>query len=350
MGLFWFVTALQFAYVPVAQMRWDVGRASLLAMGFAGISMTLWLSYKKRLQYQHYVMLAPIAYMAVRGCVGGIWGYTDLLVAETLGVMALAVWASMVESKWIYRALAVASILQIIITVCHLVPWQTGYEQSYTYGTMRHHIRFATLMFAGMLSAVWMVQHEKSLNFKLLAWVILPSTIAAIVVAGSHTILALAAAGLCVIAVLKYGRNALYVFAVLAAMAICFEGPKQFTADDGRKSMWKTAIRESTESVPAFLIGHGIGAWELQAGAIGQKNVGHPHSSILSMVYEQGFIGFVLWAVIVIAALLLCAGEPVLMLLFGLVTASTFTNSLFYYYDIELIWALLLGAAYRRAK
>ncbi len=342
MLLFFFIVGLNFLFFPLGTMGGDISETMfwiLSACGFLSVLLSI-----NKLNFRLAFVFLPIFYMIFRSFFGGILGYTDLIVVRTAGVLGLAFWASRVDRKWIFRGLLISAILQIFFTYAKTINWAADYSELYSWGSMRHRIRYCTMIYAGVLSA-WNIYHNKKepLIWQITAIIGFIAGIATIVHAKSDTIILITALSLAFLILRKYGLVWGLVFTsacIMAGTALEMDG---LTC---RLVWWEYAFEQWRIGLKPALIGFGVGSWQLVCGIHGFP--WHPHNDFLLLLYEQGLIGVLFWFYAFGISFLFGTRNITTTTVFFFLTLSFFTNSGLMYPEMFFLWVLFFGMNFNK--
>lgn len=319
------------------------------AFAFFGIFGAIILLWINKLSYKHWFLLMPFAYIAIRGLFGYVDGYTIYKIAEYVGIWALMVVASNSDKKYILYALVIAAFIQIAYTYFPInklyglndywrmqIDIKSNFNMNlYGWGTVRHKIRFATIIISGIIASLVLFKTTKN-RIHLMA---IPLFLFVVLHSYSNTIITLIA--IVVICFIARKNITLAIFAGLFLIFAIklFGSAYGFGLDSGRSEYWKIAISEPLKNMK-FLFGYGLGYWQLLHGNL----VGHPHNELLLIFFEHGAIGLLFGFCFYFLMSILKTNNYVF---FGflIISISFLTNSMINYPDMYSVWALWGGMA-----
>jgi len=216
------------------------------------------------------------------------------------------------------------------------------------WGTVRHAIRYSTIVFVGILALIKELDTSKRVYIKIACGVLICFGLFSMVGAYSNALIAIMIIILYTYLVKYLGYRKFWSvpipawFALVGVLLFLLLKPNGFELDSGRIALWSECWHSITESANTFFLGHGTHSYNLFV------NTAHPHNEYLALWYDFGFIG--LFFILGIIGLIICMSFGEMWLLMALIgiLISFGTNSV-RYPDMSILLAILSGLAVKHA-
>jgi hypothetical protein len=335
--------------LPVFTMM-SYDRLTANAVGMFAIVTVLLLVLFGAVNLFDYVLFVPVAALCLLALPNWVNGYTEFRLAEIVAIWGVCVVCMRCDARPIMLALCLSVVVQAAIMHFGLIHWQLSdlARNDSPWGTFRQHIRYSTIMYAGMMGAWYTFKLGGA--WRLLAVAVGVLALGEIVYSNSHTLLFIAWAS--AFALLYYRRNKVGMLLALAVAvgvgSIAVSGVLHVGITHGRYLIWQAALTHIFDSWKTAIIGHGPGAWYLHTGEYGFNALTHPHSSLLGLLYGFGLVGLLVMVWVICGVFALGSNGGSLAVAFVGLVVSTFTNS-FMYPEIYFLVAIFAGLSLRGA-
>lgn len=335
----------------------------------AGLIGFAYLFFTGKIGMREIIIMAPLSWLIIQGFAWYVPGYTGFEMVEYIGMLGLMFLVSRGESQYVWRALAAMILIQAAFTFLPVhklygIPklWGNSYEGLktehnlllYGFGTVRHRIRFATLMFVGVVACIMMVTNPKenpwwkgaAISTGLLGLFLMWYSF-------SNTILLCCILTAIALIAEKKPRMAgtLFVLVGITGTLLILGEKFGFVIDEPRKIMWKVALAGTFDSAKHAFFGHGLESWELFTGILPQVNgVGHPHNEYLKLLFENGIVGMLCLFNSLIMIIMFSERKFIPCFGFSMLLLSFATNGMTSYVDMFSITAIMGGLVLGEAK
>jgi hypothetical protein len=324
----------------------DLQRTDIHLISMFGIIGVLFLAASNKLTKIDFILCIPAAALCLLSLPNWVNGWTEYQCAFLVGLTCIVLLSMRAKTVWIMRAMAISVIIQSAVHHFSLIPWANHFPFATddVWGTFRQHIRYSTIMYAGLVGA-WWIAHNRHGWERGAGWAVGSLACFEIVHSNAHIPLACAAVSLAILISARYKNRVAYAAWAVLAIGVGYmlwHGVHTLGWTHGRYPIWPVAAAAICDSWQSIIIGHGAGSWQLWTGAYGLTYLTHPHSSALEMIFCFGFAGFAVTAWAVLGCAVLGMWSPVIMLGFLGLCASTLTNSAMYP-EVALLIATFAG-------
>ena len=336
---------------------YDIAELTAGCTTMAGIAVLAWSVLSNPASMQKgmvYFFLYPLYFLIPLQAFRWIPGYTDFEIAKIVGALGIMVLVYHSNPKWVWRILVLFAVFHGILCYTFDFNWLVKHGNknlAFGYGAFRNHIRYSTIVFAGVIAGYQLFKTERG------AWKFFGAASAIFGVVGifaaysNIVIIITVLAGLAIL--LHEGKTKIaFAAAIICIVGILvFYGGKDFWIgnDAGRCQMIWYALHGITDSVTSFFVGHGAGSWILNVGVFDAKQSGHPHNEALHILYEYGTAGLIVLASYAVLVIYFGSGSFLAQLGFIMVLFSSLGNSL-RYPEIVFITAVFAGLCLAASK
>ena len=341
-----FTIYIQLPLVSMAR-SYDYSDARAFAIMAFGAVVLFWFAFSRdKLSKAQLVPICAVGVLFVHSLFF-CWvpGYTIYALSLWLSVMLLAVFVAKCDPEYVSWAFLLIVVVQFFSNYWKLVPWAHDYGDNYQYGTVRHTIRYTTLLYVGVIGCLELV--VKKDRFKIAMGSIMGAVSLYTIFTirpTSHTIVAITCLTFVVLAI-RYSKMIVVPYMVICAVVVVYVYFKgDMILDHARNGWWSGTLSECFATIKSMVVGRGFYSFPLTHGESSFCTPWHPHNELINVLYDVGItgtiaiLGFVGWITYRLR------NSFVRMVGFLGVSGSMLTNSV-RYPDMAFIWAFFIGSA-----
>jgi hypothetical protein len=340
---------------PICGYDFDDIRRFMITIFGAGILMS-YAIFKKPLDNIEKLTFAGLGVLIALSALNWVGGYSIYSIAFFAAVLILPLFLRECKLELLIYAVLAACIFQFFAGEMKLIPWTNDFGGQYSFGSVRHAIRYSTYMLAGVVVSAIAMTFKKYRKDRFMVSLCAIATFLSVLQIfninyASQTVQTLFFVFL-IVSAFMYTQSffffpMLFVIAVTATFTY-LANPSLFAVDLPRFTWWAKAFELSFENVGAVMFGHGVEAWRLICATF--QFPPHPHNEIIHILYEFGIVGVFAALFGVISVFVEMVKKNILAGFgFAVIVASFLTNS-GRYPDMAILASIFAGIGLNKCE